>query len=283
MNQISDLPKENYNTPALVVGSAPNIKKLKTIPFKGIKIGVGDVPWRAPELGPYKYWVSANTLYPMPWKEKDKQDWLKSESHLLLSSASVVQSDLDWKVIQNQLKAMALVYDLTFYDQRHFSRKVCDPVQNCCNFSKELISDLPLQQLLSQEIGDSKPAYSAGSTVALQGLALALILKHNPVYILGVELPKTFGSYKTYKNFKMPNEKIWTFVKRHIKYLLPRYSNSTNIDFANNYQQIIEDFQSIINVARKLGIQVISLSDTSPLNNLRGIKVENLTRSEHFR
>jgi hypothetical protein len=283
LNQISDLSKEKSKTPALIVGSAPNIRKIKGKLFNGVKIGVGDVPWRAPELGPFKYWVSANTLYPMPWKKKDKRAWLNSKSHLLLSSASVVQSNLDWLAIQHELKALALINDITFYDQRHFDGKPCEPSQNCCKFSKELISDLPIQQLLSQEIGEVNPAYSSGSTVALQGLALALILQYNPVYIIGVELPKTFGNYKTYKNYKMPNEKIWAFIKRHIKYFLPHYKYSTNIDFANNYGQIIQDFQSIIEIAGKLGIRVISLSKTSPLNDLHGVEVGDLIKSEHFR
>ena len=283
MNQISDLLKEKSKTPALIVGSAPNIRKIKGKLFNGVKIGVGDVPWRAPELGPFKYWVSANTLYPMPWKKKDKCAWLNSKSHLLLSSASVVQSNLDWLAIQHELKALALINDITFYDQRHFDGKPCEPSQNCCKFSKELISDLPIQQLLSQEIGEVNPAYSSGSTVALQGLALALILQYNPVYIIGVELPKTFGNYKTYKNYKMPNEKIWAFIKRHIKYFLPHYKYSTNIDFANNYGQIIQDFQSIIEIAGKLDIRVISLSKTSPLNDLHGVEVGDLIKSEHFR
>ena len=283
MNQISDLLKEKSKTPALIVGSAPNIRKIKGKLFNGVKIGVGDVPWRAPELGPFKYWVSANTLYPMPWKKKDKRAWLNSKSHLLLSSASVVQSNLDWLAIQHELKALALINDITFYDQRHFDGKPCEPSQNCCKFSNELISDLPIQQLLSQEIGEVNPAYSSGSTVALQGLALALILQYNPVYIIGVELPKTFGNYKTYKNYKMPNEKIWAFIKRHIKYFLPHYKYSTNIDFANNYGQIIQDFQSIIEIAGKLGIRVISLSKTSPLNDLHGVEVGDLIKSEHFR
>ena len=282
MNQISDLKKVNHLLPALVLGSAPNIKKLRAIPFSGIKIGVGDIPWRAPELGPYKYWVSANTIYPMPWKESDKQEWLESKSHLLLSSASVLQSNLDWELIQNQLKSMALIYDITFYDQRHFNREICDPIQNCCNFSKELISDLPIQQLLSREIGESIPAYSTGSTVALHGLALALVLRHNPIYILGVELPKTYGNYKAYKNYKMPREKMWALMKRHTKYFIPSYKNSTSIDFARNYDQIIIDFQAILDVAAALDIQVISLSKSSPLNDLQGIEVKELSDCIHF-
>ena len=48
-------------TPALILGSAPTVKTVTGFNFTGIRIGVGDMPVRARKLGPYDYWVCANT------------------------------------------------------------------------------------------------------------------------------------------------------------------------------------------------------------------------------
>jgi hypothetical protein len=283
LNQISDLPKAHPHTPTLIIGSAPGIKILKKKYFQGVKIGIGDVPWRAKELGPFKYWITANSVYPLPWLTRDMRDILRSNSHLILNSVSNTGDKDQWLKRKSLLAKMTIASGVTFYDSRHFETKLCDPIRGCCLFFKDLVGGNTIQEILNLKIGKSGPSYSLGSTVALHGLALALILQYNPIYILGVELPKTFGEYKAHKNFKIPREKIWTLGKRYIKYLLPRYKNSTNIDFANNYEQIIEDFQSIIDIAGVLGIRIISLSKTSPLNNLRGVEVGDLINCEHFR
>ena len=283
MNQISNLPEAQPNTPTLIIGSAPGIKILKNSYFQGVKIGIGDVPWRAKELGPYKYWITANSVYPLPWLKKDMKDIRLSNSHLILNSLSNSSDKNEWKKRKSVLAKMALLSDVTFYDSRHFASKLCDPIRGCCLFYKDLAGSKTIQEILNLKIGKSGPSYSLGSTVALHGLALGLILQYNPIYILGVELPKTFGEYKAHKNFKIPREKIWDLGKRYIKYLLPKFNNSTNIDFANNYEQIIEDFQSIIDIAGMLNIKIISLSKTSPLNNLRGVEVRELSNCEHFK
>ena len=62
---MSDLPEENGNTPALNVGSAPSTKIIKK-KFFWRGIGLGDAPWRAREVGPFKYWIAANSVYPLP-------------------------------------------------------------------------------------------------------------------------------------------------------------------------------------------------------------------------
>jgi len=283
MNQISDLEIAEVGIPALVVGSAPNIKVLKHQDFKGIKIGVGDVPWRASELGPFKYWVTANNVYPLPWFTSDKKDIINSNSHLILSSSSYSEDKNQWPNTKLRLSRLARETGVTFYDHKHFGGKLCKPISGCCLFFEDMVGSSTIQEILNGKIRKSGPGYSTGHTVAAHGLALALVLQYNPVYIVGVELPKTFGNYKAYKNYKIQNEKIWALIKRYIKYFIPRYSNSTNIDFANNYKQIIEDFQSIIDIAVMMGIQVISLSKTSPLNNLRGVEVVDLIASEDFR
>jgi hypothetical protein len=282
LNQISDLPKEHPRTPALIVGSAPGIKILKEKSFQGVKIGVGDVPWRAKELGPFKYWITANSVYPLPWLASDMKDIHISNCHLILNSVSNIDNENQWERRKSVLDNITITSDVTYYDSRHFENELCEPIRGCCLFFKDLVRDRTIQEILNMKIGKSGPSYSSGSTVALHGLTLAIILECNPIYIVGVELPKTYGNYRAYKNYKMPREKMWALMKRYIKYFIPSYKNSTSIDFAKNYDQIIIDFQAILDVAAALDIQVISLSKSSPLNDLQGIEVKELSDCIHF-
>ena len=67
VNSLSKLHEQALNRreeiPGIVMGTAPSLKRLKGKVFDGIRIGVGDAPWRAPELGPFDYWVCSNSCY----------------------------------------------------------------------------------------------------------------------------------------------------------------------------------------------------------------------------
>jgi len=153
LNQISNLPKVHFHTPALIIGSAPGIKILKNRHFQGVKIGIGDVPWRAKELGPYKYWIAANSVYPLPWLRKDMKDILRSNSHLILNSVSNSGDKNQWEKRKSILAKMTISSDVTFYDSRHFETKLCEPIRGCCLFFKDLVRDRTIQEILNMKIG----------------------------------------------------------------------------------------------------------------------------------
>jgi len=270
-NQISNLAKLNYKKSVLIMGAAPTLKLARN--FKDlaeIKIGVGDVPWRAPKLGPFDYWVTANAAYPLPWDRKHLQHLLSSKANVLLSSASA-NSENNLATIFKSLEKLMMVVPITFYDQRHFGGLSCNELKPCCSFSKQFVTDPPIQQMLSHCIGEITPAYSEGDSVFLHALALAVILQSKNIYITGIEIPLVYRDYKYYKDYRSPTESQLDKVKRLVKRYIPKYRDQVP---ATSHDQIrfFHDIQKIVNVAKEFDINVYSLSRSSPLNFIIGIE-----------
>ena len=259
------------NRPAIVLGSAPTVKVLSDINLDAIRIGVGDMPVRAPKLGPYDYWVTANTYYPLPWIAKDEKDIEQSNAITLISSFSVVHSGESKEKIYSSLEHVSTSHRYILYNQKHFKRIDCRVKDFCCHVSENLVKGPAIQELLGQESGLNAPAYGEGSTAALHGYALAVLLKANPIYLAGIELPIYYKDYLAYNNFFLPNERIRSKIKRVFRNYV-YVSKSKRTDFGEAGQKsILKDFESISKIAVSLGIKTYSLSQTSPLNNVFGI------------
>ena len=263
--------KSHSNIPALVMGSSPTVKVVSSLPFNGIKIGVGDMPVRAPELGPYDYWVCANTYYPLPWNKKHRKDILKSSATTLIATMSVQHSDASEMKKINALSQLSDIGSVVLYDQRHFFGQTCNPPQVCCRIFQEFSLRNSIQEMLSQLACDQKPTYSEGATVALHGYAFAVLLGANPIYIAGVDLPTTSKAYRAYRHWFLPHEsKLRMFLRRARDFFDDGEKLS---DFGNaGLDQILLDFKQIAAVATSLNIKTYSLSELSPLNNVAGIK-----------
>jgi hypothetical protein len=282
LNSLEKYIKQNslqFNRPALVLGSAPTVKIVSKIKFDGIRIGVGDMPVRAKRLGPYDYWVTANTYYPLPWVAKDRREIEQSNAITLISSMSVVHSRETKENIYLSLEDISTSQQFVLYNQKHFDRNDCREKDFCCQVSQYLVKGLSIQEILGQESGLNAPAYGEGSTVALHGYALAVLLKANPIYLSGIELPIQYKDYRAYKNLFRPNEKIHSKIKRVFKDYI-YVSRKRRTDFGEAGQKsILHDFQSIALIAEKLGIKTYSLSELSPLNQVDGIAYLNLSAS----
>jgi hypothetical protein len=258
--------------PGIVIGTAPNIKSLKGKFFSGVKIGVGDAPWRAPELGPYDYWVCSNSEYPIPWIQNHKQSLEDSKAIILLAPFTFDNYPDDLPELFEFVENHCFGDKYLWYDQSHFDGKFCSPIRPCCEFYENYISEPSIQELLNKIInGSNLPVINRGATVALYGYALAILLRLNPIYLIGIELPEKRKDYKHYKNWKWPAEKLRSRFKRlALQYL--HFLPSRPIDLAGKRQEIVSDFSSLNSVATKLGIVTISLSSTSPLNEIPGIR-----------
>lgn len=270
MNQISNLKKLNYASSVFILGSAPTLRFFKHHRnFDGLRIAVGDVPWRAPKFGPFDYWVTSNAFYPLPWNRKHHKHLLKSKSQLLLSSASVnLEKDLESAMVE--LENVKDDFPITFYDQRHFKYAPCSPEDSCCYFSKLLVTDPSIQEMLSDVIGEPGPAYSEGDSVTLHALALAIILQAKEIFIVGVEMPLVYKDYVYYKDYKIPFENPINFFKRKIKKFHPNYRYKTPAH-SHDPIQFFKDFQKIVDIANRLDIKVYSISPTSPINYMVGV------------
>lgn len=277
MNSLEDYVSQNsldFKTSALVMGSAPSVKSVSKIQFSGIRIGVGDMPVRARKMGPFDYWVCANSYYPLPWISNDIRDIELSKAITLIASMSAIHSKVSKKIKLSALQNASKSPNYILYNQKHFKKNSCFEKSLCCEISENLIEGPSIQELLGKMNGSESPAYGEGSTVMLHGYALAVLLKASPIYLVGIELPIHYKDYRAYRNLFRPNEKLTSKMMRVFRdYLL--ISKYRKTDFGEAGQKaILDDFRSIAEIAEKMGIKTYSLSKTSPLNRVAGIDYE---------
>lgn len=273
MGTLETLLQGNHhlNRPALVMGSSPTVKVVSNFPFDGIRIGVGDMPVRAPEFGPYDYWVCANSYYPLPWNKKHRKDIASSGARTLIASMSVLHSNESAEAKFEALKEIFKSDSDVLYEQRHFHQLPCNPRKICCDVSGKFELGQTIQELLGQLIQNPNPTYSEGATVALHGYALAVLLRANPIYIAGVDLPTTTKSHRSFRHWFRPHESLPRKVIRLFRDW--RDSGKKLSDFGNaGLDNILMDFRLISEVAHSLNLTTISLSEKSSLNVLEHIK-----------
>lgn len=276
MNSLRELIEANAVNgakPALILGSAPSVKAIKKFSFNGVRIGVGDMPVRAPEFGPYDFWVTANSYYPLTWEETHFTDMQNSAKHTLVATMCPTTSNVSIEKVIDSINTGVRLGFLTVYDQRHFYHESCLPINKlCCILAEKFIDSPSIQEELAALMNSKSPAYGEGSTVTLHGFALAVLLRCNPIFIAGVELPTRIAQYKSYNNWFRHGEKISSKLKRLViqgSFFLGMKSTDFGIAGREN---ILMDFDSISTIAHKLGINVFSLSKTSPLNGLNHIQ-----------
>jgi hypothetical protein len=272
LSKLNELARgRESKTPGIVMGTAPNIKWLKGKVFSGIRIGVGDAPWRAPELGPFDYWVCSNSEYPIPWIDKHRESLEQSDAVVLLAPFTFENYPDKLPELFEFVEKYCFSDKYLWYDQSHFGGNFCSPPRPCCEFYNKYISEPSIQELLNKTVGNSSlPLIDRGSTVALFGYALAILLRLDPIYLIGIELPEQLKDYKHYKNWKRPAEKTRSKLKRLTQQYI-RLLPSRPIDLAGKREEIVRDFSTLNSYAMKLGIRTISLSPTSPLNRISGI------------
>ena len=260
----------HQNRPALVMGSSPTVKVVSSFPFDGIRIGVGDMPVRAPEFGPFDYWVCANSYYPLPWIKKHRKDIRDSGARTLIASMSVLHSYEPDEIKFEALEEFFTSNSNVLYEQRHFHQVPCDSRKLCCKVSAEFELGKTIQELLGSLVQSNMPVYSEGATVALHGYALAVLLGANPIYISGIDLPTTTKKYRAYKNWFRPGEGLRRKSLRLIRDFLD--SGKELNDFGNaGLHNILNDFRLISELADSIGITTFCLSENSFLNSLENI------------
>jgi hypothetical protein len=144
-----------------------------------------------------------------------------------------------------QMVSETLIVDYLPYDQRHFDGKHCTwgrgvgGRSGCCNHIED--GRLTIQEELKKYC-KSDMMYGAGDTVALHMLTLTILIGCNPIYIVGVDLDYSKG-----------------------------YADgvSQNRDsFAPFIDRILNDFEIIKKSSEKIGVEIYSLCESSPINNI---------------
>lgn len=269
----------NFHKHGIVMGSAPSVQLARKIIGKGVLIGVGDLPWRAPDLGPFDFWVTANNIFPIPWKKEHAAIIKKINIPTLISCVSESEQGLLGMTLIQKKDILVKTLDLDNvipYDSVHIGpliSEVDDP--NFCLFNQILNSGKSIQDLLIDSELSKDSTYSTGHTVAIHGFALAVLLNANPIYLCGIEIPKTMHAYRYINNFKRltySNESISQYSKRMLKNYIHPIGGNFDTDFANlTHQKIMTDFSIVANLAKLKGINVINLSTTSSLVDIEGI------------
>ena len=244
---------------ALLVGSAPSADQLNNFSFTGVRIGVGDMPWRAPEFGPYDFWVIANGYYPLPQNRRHLRHIRKYSKTAVLSAACLQRSINEDSDIE-KIMTNSHFSNFVAYDERHFNKNLCSPRQNCCKFYQKFSSRLTIQELLAERSSTAISGFPQSHTAATYGLSLAVLLGFNPIFISGIELPRILKNYVAYKNWKSP---------------IPLHALRTNLlrirkpqlasDFGEGFDSTLEAFQLIATQAKELNIKIYCLSPSSSL------------------
>jgi len=262
----------NFSKQALVLGSAPTVKNSLKRKFDGLVIGTGDVPWRARGKIRCDFWVTANSVFPLPWIDSHLRELVKSDSKILISPVTVANVHENYNEVSLAFGRIFKSNRFVPYDQRHFNggNHAISSSLSCCKFAQEYIKSPPIQILLSKLSESSTEYYSEGSTVALHGYALAVLLQCNPIFLAGIELPSRERDYVAYKNFKLFDEKVDEKIRRLIRQ--HRISEQAASVFASDLDRILKDFTIINKIASKIGVKTYVTSASSRLLDLEGFE-----------
>lgn len=202
-HKLSNFINLHKNTPAVIVGSAPDISNFPFNSFSGLVFGMGDSPLRGINLFQTDYWVFANAHWLRPWIQRDSEAirYINPKKTFIATAIFAFQEP---KTVRQKLeKALREVGDgLVFFDQRHSQLKsTCYPSQGCCVAKNLLGIENTVQELLSKEFNQIGQ-YSEGATVAIHTLALAILMGCNPISIVGVKIPRLLKDYSYYSTLE---------------------------------------------------------------------------------
>ena len=257
---------------AVVIGSAPSSRLFNFEDFDGLRIGVGDMPWRAPEFGPYDYWVCANTQYPLPWIKSHARSIQRSNTkNLVIGTVAFAELDyLEASESMEKLKTHANLPDVYIYDQRHHRGQLCNPPRGCCFAYETCGISETIQELLKRRSVSVEGIYSGAGGVAFHGLALAIILGANPIYIAGIDFPTQRRDYRYIHPRKLmfckSQPRLLTALNRKRESLFVQNSIWHELE-----EVIIADVQILVQLAFDQGISIVNTSPTSLLNKVVGV------------
>lgn len=258
----------------LILGGAPSIKDIDYKNFDGIIIAMGDVPIRLKGECNVDYWITASNVFPKPDVDYDVINQFKNTTFLFSHSAAF---KIDYSVLKTKLKLPWFEYD-----QRHFSGRPCNKQidyrfdfehkLDCC----EYIGKTTIQEYL-QEKYKTTDHYSTASTVAIHGLALAIILGCEDIYIAGVDLPLNQKDYNYFGNDSLlkllrgtgPKKGI---IKYNIKqFFIVLFKINRKSVFYDDMPTILKDFEYLTNICISNDINLYNLSKNSSLNKIHGL------------
>ena len=183
------------NNPLILVGAGPSMHHFDYKKFKGRKMGVGTTILRLENRFKLDYFVSSNNEFPVPEIDKHLIFMNQFENMIWFFSDTACYDGIWTKsdeFLKNNLKL-----NYCFFDERHFNKKKCDPVKKCCNLINYKEETNNIYDLLAKKFETKIDLNYVNCTVAEHGLAIAILTGANPIFIQGIDLPKT--NYQAHK------------------------------------------------------------------------------------
>jgi hypothetical protein len=248
-----------------ILGSS---KSLSLFPknFEGLKIAIGDVPFRAPSFGPFDYHISANTAWPDFSNFKNLSKFLKQPVNKFIFSTANF-SNMNARQFKNTINFLedSASFRYFFFDQRHFSGKLCDNLKGCCLAYTELNLSQTIQESLSKEFNISQK-YSGSQSIFFHALAFSFLLMPTHSITYGVDLPMEKYKYRYFKPWKItPMNKL--------EYLKVQFSK--NSVFAEGRMEIFSDLAFFSKLQKECNTSLYYTGMDSNLGKVPGIKLWN--------
>lgn len=251
--------------PCLVAGNAPTIRNFPFEDFKGVYILCGSAPQTLEKAIPFYYWVNANSVFPIPKKHKNEINAIGDSIFIFADSVAYSGENIyDHNFLEKNLNVRWFAYD-----QRHFNHKKCQPLLDCCKLVDLYPRRITLQEFIQQHFGmDSH--YSSGSTVAIHSLAFAILMGCSPIYLQGIELPLYAKDY--YHSNKLSIYNLREFYNSRMAHLREWINGKPVLSpFSTDIPQILADFEYLVNLCHKIGIEIYNLSPTSTVNQIKDL------------
>jgi hypothetical protein len=165
--------------------------------FSGIKIGVGDSPLRGRKLFKTDYWISSNPLWLQPWDKRSAKavNSIRAQALFVGTATLLFQDSRHLPKIVAQCRVLVETPIIYFDHLNSDINLVHQPIKNA---KSTLPNYENIQEVVMSATG-TPTKYSPGSSVAIHGLALALILGCRPIFLTGIELPRLLKDYKYYE------------------------------------------------------------------------------------
>ena len=271
-----DVVIPRVSRPAVVMGSAETVVRARELDsILPIKIAVGDLPWRAPELGPFDFWMCANSEWPLPWRKKDQKIIASTNVGVVLVSivsvANLRSEQVSGCIESIRARSESQRPQLRFIDTAHASGHTCEPHCSICVARQAMGLEFSIQECLKMSANLDTLPFGGGDTVALHGFALAILMGANPIYLSGIEIPMRAGDYTYIHGRHQPLRNIDTIYGQIRDIIRPRDPNTTSV-LGETIDCILADFGALTSIANELGIRVVLLSETSRLRGIKGIE-----------
>jgi len=267
MNSLRHFIASHLNEPALIVGGAPCWLDYPFDKHQGPIFSCGDTPIRAKSYFHTDYWVFANPCWVRPWLDQHARaiEYVSPRKAFVGLTAFAFQPartvERKIKTAESRLSEYLVYYDHYYPVHLYSNPSSFASVQK----ARSLLSiDLTLQEHL-RNYYRSCTTYSIGGTVAIQCLALAMLMGCNPITTVGIVIPPFAPQYSYAK----------TELDQNLYGSLGPYYNENNIlsifgsHIRSNLRSVVKSaFYSSFNVFRSLSsADLVKPSVFSPIRS----------------